>query len=183
MASDQKPPVIEESQRVAIKYSLTRWDLLRWNIYLVNRNRTIWVMLLGLNALTTFQYLNAPEMAERTLGFTILYVIVWFALMASIVWSVTVLSLALPVAFKKHKGLLGEHELEIQHEGLVERTAFNEAIHRWAGFHKVVNTRRFLLIYVTDNTAHIVPRRCFPSEQELKHFETVLRSRLSSSKA
>lgn len=139
-------------------------------------------MLLGLNSLITFQNLNAPEMAERTLGFTILYVIVWFLLMSSIVWSVTVLSLALPVAFKKHKGLLGEHELEIQHDGLVERTAFNEAIHRWAGFHKVVKTRKFLLIYVTDNMAHIVPRRCFPSDEDLNRFEAVLRRHLPSAK-
>jgi YcxB-like protein len=182
MTPDQKPPVIEESQRVAIKYSLTRWDLLRWNIYLVNRNRTIWVMLIGLNSLITFQNLNAPEMAERTLVVTILFVIVWFALMTAIVWSVTVLSLALPVAFKKHKGLLGEHELEIQQEGLVERTAFNEAIHRWAGFHKVVRTRGYLIIYVTDNTAHIVPRRCFPSDHELNHFESALRRHLPFSK-
>jgi len=74
------------------------------------------------------------------------------------------------VMFKKYRGFLGDHELEIRDEGLVERTDVNESIHRWAGFHKLVTTGRYLYIYVTDHNVHIVPRRYFASEQDQRAF-------------
>jgi hypothetical protein len=56
----------------------------------------------------------------------------------------------------------------------MERTDVNESLHRWAGFHKIVSTGKYLYIYVTDNNAHVVPRRYFGSEQEERLFRDEL---------
>jgi len=82
--------------------------------------------------------------------------------------------------FRKYRGFLGEHELEVRDEGLVERTDVNESLHRWSGFHKIVKTTRYLYIYVTDNNVHIVPRRCFASEQEQRAFLDEIQRHISA---
>ena len=76
----------------------------------------------------------------------------------------------------KGKGVLGEHTLEITDDGLIETTEYNRSLHRWAGIHKVTESRRFLWIYVTDTLAHIVPRRRPLIEGDLRLFEDQMRT-------
>ena len=78
---------------------------------------------------------------------------------------------------KKHQGVLGQHELEMRDEGLIERTEFNESLHRWTGFHRVVSSGGYLYIYVTDRNVHVVPKRSFPSEGAVMLFRTDLERR------
>jgi hypothetical protein len=42
----------------------------------------------------------------------------------------TMLMMACTVMLKKYRGLIGEHELEIRDEGLLERTDVNESLHQ-----------------------------------------------------
>jgi len=114
--------------------------------------------------------LRRPEMSARPMGFKIFYAVFFPAAMFCVVGLATMVLMSFMVMFKKHRGSLGDHELEIRDEGLAERTDVNESLHRWAGFHKVVTTSRYLYIYVTDNNVHIVPRRYFASEEDLNAF-------------
>ena len=120
--------------------------------------------------------LRTPELAAHPIGFKIFYAIFFTAAMFCIVGLAMMLMMVCIVMFKKFRGSLGDHELEIQDEGLVERTDVNESLHRWAGFHKIVRTNRYLYIYVTDNKVHIVPRRYFASEQQERTFRETLES-------
>ena len=85
--------------------------------------------------------------------------------------------------FRKYRGLLGQHELEIRDDGLVERTDVNESLHRWTGFHKVVTTRRFLYIYVTDSNFHIVPKKSFASKPDALLFQSEIEKRMKDAGA
>lgn len=167
---------------MSLKYSLTRWDILRWHIYVLLSNRILMALFLVTSLFLVWSDLRRPELAARTVGFKIFYVIFFTLIMFCIIGSITMVMLACVVMFKKFRGSLCDHELEIKDEGLVERTDVNETLHRWSGFHKIVRTGRYLYIYVTDNNVRIVPRRYFSSEQQERAFRETLESHMRSAK-
>ena len=52
---------------------------------------------------------------------------------------------------------MGEHRLEIENDGLTERTDVNETKTLWRGMERVASTKTHTFIYVTSLSAHIIP--------------------------
>jgi hypothetical protein len=179
MTSPSLPDDVGARRLRTVKYALNRWDILRWQLYVLIHNRVLvafgLVVCLGL----VWHDLGTPELAARSTGFKVFYGVLFTALMFTVLGLVTTALLFCMVLLRKYRGFLGEHELEIQADGLVERTAVNESLHRWAGFHKIVTTNRYLYIYVTDTSVHIVPRRSFASEDELRAFRGELERQIN----
>ncbi len=171
-------PGIATPPHLAVKYSLTRPDILRWHFYVLTHNRVLIAFGLILSLGFVWHDLSTPDLAASSIVFKVFYAVVFTAIMLSIMASLTMLMMACMVMFKKYRGFLGDQELEIREDGLVERTDVNESVHRWAGFHKFVSTRRYFYVYVTDNSAHVVPRRCFASEQEQNAFRDEIKKRI-----
>jgi hypothetical protein len=180
MTPPPTPPVIDPARPTTIRYSITRWDILRWQLYVLLRNRVLIAFGLVVTLGLVWNDLRGAEMAARSLGFKVSYAILFTATMFFGVGLATMALMACMVMFKKFRGFLGDHELEIRDDGLVERTDVNESVHRWAGFHKIVTTGRYLYIYVTDNNVHIVPRRYFASEQEQRAFQEEIRKHINA---
>jgi YcxB-like protein len=172
------PPVIDAPRRT-VRYSITRWDILRWQFYLLIRNRVLIVFGLIASLALVWNDLRTPEMSTRPVGFKVFYAGFFTGAMFCVVGFGTMAITSCMIMFKKYRGFLGDHELEIREDGLVERTDVNESVHRWAGFHKLVATGRYLYIYVTDNNVHIVPRRYFASEQEQRAFQDEIQRHIS----
>lgn len=84
---------------------------------------------------------------------------------------------ALNMFLSKGKGMVGEHQLEITEEGLKERTDFNCTINTWDGMGGIKETGSFFLLFVTDHTAHLVPKNKPLSEGDLKVFIEQLRQK------
>ena len=57
-----------------------------------------------------------------------------------------------------NKGTLGEHELEIDDNGLVERTEVTETRQSWHGVERIVETDEHAFIYVSSMMAHVIPK-------------------------
>lgn len=182
MTPSPLPPVVAEPQFKRLKYSLTRWDILRWQSYLMVRNRVLIGFGLVVSLALAWNDLRTPELAANSAGFKVFYAAFLTVGMFCVVGLMTMVLMSLMVVFKKYRGLLGEHELEIRDDGLVERTDVNESLHRWAGFHKIARSRRHLYVYVTDNNVHIVPRRGFGSEQEEEAFRSELERRVAAAR-
>ena len=166
-----------------VKYSLTRADLFRWQIRQLFRNRIVWAFTVIPAGATVWSVVTGEQIATRGLGFKMFAgafaAFFIFACMAAIQLLVV---LCLLFA-KQHRGLLGEHELELRDEGLLERTPFNESMHRWSGFERVISTRDVLYIFVTDTMVHIVPTRAFSSAAEAARFvDEILRRTRAANK-
>lgn len=58
----------------------------------------------------------------------------------------------------KNKGVLGLHEIEIDPQGLTERTDVNDSKYTWHGVETIAETDDYLFIYITTMTAHIIPK-------------------------
>jgi hypothetical protein len=178
MVKHMTPPPIILSQPKTVKYSLNRGDILRWQLYALMRNRTLIFFGLFLSLFLAWNDLRAPDLASRLIGFKILFALFLTIMMFCAVGLGTMSLMACMITFRRYKGLLGHHELEIRDEGLVERTDVNESLHRWSGFHKIASTGRYLFIYVTDNNVHVVPRRYFASKGEQQAFRDELERRI-----
>jgi hypothetical protein len=171
MTPPPTPPVINAPHGRSIKYSLARGDIFRWHFYLLRRNRVLTIFILIASLAMAWNDLRTPQFAAYSIAVKIVYTIFLIGFMFCFVGFSTMVVMSFTVMFKKFRGFLGEHELEIRDDGLVERTSFNESLHRWAGFQKIVRTRRYLYIYVTDNNVHMVPRHYFASKQEEQAFQ------------
>jgi len=57
-----------------------------------------------------------------------------------------------------NRGILGNHELEIIPEGLIERTPVSEQRLSWAGIDRIEADSEYSYIYVGTNAAHVVPK-------------------------
>lgn len=145
-----------------------------WHVYVMFHNRILVGFFVVVNSFLLWSNFRAPVVADRTIGYKMFYSVFATLLLTGFAIGGTLFVMFLTVLTKKFRGILGEHELEIQEEGLIERTEFNQTVYRWKGFHKIVATRKHLYIYVTDNNAHIVPRRCFASVIEEQMFRSEL---------
>src|SRR6266436_2990222 len=103
------------------KYAISRGDLLRVQLHVLVRNRLLIGFLLICNALVAFSDLRQPNVAALPLVVKGLYVFSNVIMLFAIVSVVCVVMLALLLATRKHRGVLGEHTLEITDNGLVER--------------------------------------------------------------
>lgn len=126
--------------------------------------------------------LRAPEFDHYPIMVKILTAVVFVGLVIGGMICLTTLFALLAIYSGKHQGLVGEHILEIHDEGLFERTEFNQSVHRWSGFAKVLQTRKLLLIYVTDALVHVVPMRAFPSKQQARAFVEEIEKRVKIAK-
>ena len=163
------------------RYSLSRWDLLCTQLYGISRNPVMIPSMIVISTFVGFLDLQQPEMAARPLAFKVFFIVVFDVVFTALILAVTIVLLWPMILFRKHRGLVGEHTLEITPLGLVERTEFNEGLHRWHGIHKIVRTRRYLYVWVTDSNLHCVPMRSFASEEAAKLFQDELEVRRTSS--
>jgi hypothetical protein len=152
-------------------YALKRWDVFRTQIYGLSRNRAYVSLLIILSTFVAVSNLQQPEIAAHSLVFKVVLGIVFGAIFVTLIWTVTLIALLLMTLLQRHQGVLGKHTLEVTPPGLVERTEFNETLHRWPGIHKIVRTRRYLYLWVFDSMVHAVPVRSFESEDAARLFQ------------
>lgn len=182
MVLNETPPKIEAAEQVTVRYSLGRGDIFRAHLHQLMRNRvlvTIFVLLaVGMACLQ----LKEPHISGHSAAFKVFFVTLFSFVVFTIVTCVQIVLLFCLVLFRKQRGLLGEHELQIREEGLWERTDVNETLNRWVGFHKVYRMGGLLFVYVTDTQLHIVPRRSFSSEELCRSFQMELERRVANAK-
>ena len=160
--------------RRAITYRLTRWDL--WANFLTIFLRS-WIIQVFIVVAMLFNgwLFVGPGITTRPFFLTVLkgvlFLITFVGLMV-----VCQCVLGLATAFLlKQSGLVGQHVLEITEAGLIERTEFNETLHKWPAVCRILSVCGYLYIYVSDNNSHQVPKRCF-SAQEIADFEADVRA-------
>lgn len=176
MNTIDSPPVIAHS----VRFTLNRWDVLRCRLWVAVHNpKLVAIILIMCIAVPAVTY-HTPEGT----GFSLLYCAFYFLIMTTLMLVVNVvfqiLFQAVWVCANKNRGVIGDHELIIRAEGLVERTPFNDSLHRWAGFHKVAASRNYLFVFVTDNIVHYIPFRVFATNEDAMSFRAELQRRANA---
>jgi hypothetical protein len=94
-------------------------------------------------------------------------------------WAVQLGFTALQLISKSNHQILTKHVIELREKGFYESTAYGEHLYYWAGLVKAVRRPGMIAIYITQHTAHIVPRRAFATSEEAKAFLMAVRARLA----
>lgn len=81
----------------------------------------------------------------------------------------------------RNKALLTRHVVELHDDAFYEETEFNKGFHYWPGIAKVVHRPGFAAVYVNALAAHIIPRRAFASDTQLREFVAAIRDRMRNS--
>jgi hypothetical protein len=167
------PPVI--GPIATITYDLTRGDLFVNSLTVLFRNRILQVIVFGM-LLFNGCVVVMPKVGKIPTGQLWFEVAFWFILMIGIFVALQ-LFVALALAFvQKQQGVVGQHTLEITEQGLVERTAFNDTLHKWPSICRICSQFGYVFIYVSDTNSHQVPVRRV-NEGQLEFFLTALRAR------
>lgn len=70
----------------------------------------------------------------------------------------------------KTKGVLGEHTIVINKEGLRETTSFNDTLHYWGSIVGIFQNKQYIFIKLNQVLVHVIPRQSFPSQEEDERF-------------
>jgi hypothetical protein len=179
MNAQTAPPVIPR----AIQFSLSRWDVVFCRLWVLAHNgKLMAICLLMAVGYPILSYrrpdgVRYPESIRFPTAHFFVYFAFTFAALACLIIVTQILFHTLWVFVNKNRGVVGEHTIEIQDDGLLEKTAVNQSLHRWAGFHKIQASRSYLFVFVTDNIVHYIPLRSFASAEAAKDFREELQRR------
>ena len=166
------PPLIVPHRMIT--YQLTRWDLFANWFTIFLRSRILQVFLIAIMILNAGLILG-PGLRTRPVSHTVFEGVIYLiGLVGVLIVFQGMLGFANAFLLKQ-RGLVGQHVLEITEQGLVERTEFNETLHKWSSICRILSIWGYLFIYVSDNNSHQVPKRGF-SSQEISEFEKDLRA-------
>lgn len=167
--SESLNPPIERVR--TITYMLTRRDLLANQTAALVHNRVVQVFaILGMVLVAGLVIMARPDSVLLTLAVVSAVVAAWIGVLLFAI-GLTVMA---TVFLLKHRGVLGEHVLEITERGLLEKTDYGETLAKWHSIYRIRSTRWFLYIYLNELQFHPVPKRYFSKEQIIG-FESELR--------
>src|SRR4030095_10396430 len=148
---------------IHVTYRNTLADLLWFNFHHAVRSPTNIALVLGLMGMIALIFFQARPKDESLL----VNIIVFFILEGAALLAYALLTgflVLLQVASKKNKTVLTEHTLELRDDALVTETAYAKTECKWATVQRLRRTRDYLFIYVSANSANLVPRRAFADE-------------------
>ncbi|MCX5658394.1 MAG: YcxB family protein [Planctomycetota bacterium] len=152
-------------------YQLTRLDLAEMSVSQMFRSRYNFYFLLGMTVTVATTCTTIFGFSDEWSMLALL--VEWLRVAAQFLLTVIpvlILIRVLRAFVLRQKGVVGTHTLTITELGLVEKTAYNETLHRWMTLLQVRMSRRCVLIFVKPGLVHAVPIRSFASAEEMKKF-------------
>ena len=69
-----------------------------------------------------------------------------------------------------NRGLLGNHSISIDAEGVTEKTSVGETRTDWSGIEKIDEDGQYVYLYVSVRQAHVIPKKAFTSTNDVEKF-------------
>ena len=130
-----------------------------------------WVVIIFIAIISYFPATSATadqSLAIKLLTYAIVFGTVWlFSFIVSRL--IHFLNMVIRPDQKGLSGILCQHTITIDPEGLTEVTPVNQGKHYWKGIYRIDTTPEHIFIYIQQNMAHAIPKRFFasPSEADL----------------
>jgi len=167
------PPVLPQTL-ASIKFSISLFDLIKCRLWVIHHN----AFLLGINIffslLIPFQNLGRLkadlDSAQAVMITFLIFAVITFCVLIT-------LNVVVQILFTlvgKNQGVLGDHEIQVRDDGLIETTPTSASSYNWAGFQKFRASPNFFFLYVSGNIVHYVPKRCFASVAAAAQFRELI---------
>jgi hypothetical protein len=79
-------------------------------------------------------------------------------------------------------GPLGKHIAEIGVNGIKENIHGREENHSWADITKIIQDKKYFYFHWSEISAHVIPKRAFENDEELKSFFSIVSDYFSKEK-
>ncbi len=87
---------------------------------------------------------------------------------------------ALSMISRKNKTFLTDSTIELTDNGIITEDRYERSERVWDNIQRLIRTKRFILVYVSQRQAIVVPRRAFLNDQEWDSFYEILKSHYRS---
>ena len=143
----QAPAPSSKDLTPTLAYTLTRWDMFVNHTIATLHNRLIHVlMVLG----TIFiEFAALGSLSHASPGAMVVVALFVLVVMSCVLGGAVALVCLITAFMFKHRGVVGEHELQITERGLIERTEFNETLTNgppFAGFAPLPSSCRYMSV-------------------------------------
>ena len=159
-----------------LRYTLTRWDLFRAGLRGLVGQRVLLIVAVPLLVFVWWSSFTYDENRSLPLPVRITVATLSSATCAGVGVLAGVLILAAQSFFRRDRGVLGEHTLEITEEGLVESTDVNRSLANWRTLFRIRERGRYAYVYISDGNAHVIPKARRPLEGSVAEFLTELQA-------
>jgi hypothetical protein len=140
-----------------IRYTLSRRDLLRANLQIQTRSRFLWFAWAALTLFVSHSWLTDGKYDNRTLGYKITMVVILAIMYLITLFGLTTIVTSIAIILRKHLGVIGEHSLAIEEDGLSEVTDHNVSRSKWSSYHKTRVSGSFAFLYISESHFHLIP--------------------------
>ncbi|MFA5204768.1 MAG: YcxB family protein [Lentisphaeria bacterium] len=166
-----------------IRYNLTRWDLFTGHWQAMRFSRALHCVLAILGLFIIYSGFTDSQVSESSFLGRLCYTVYWLFLAFGFGFLCALAASALNILLGSGKGLVGEHQLALTDEGLEESTEFNRSLHTWAGLRSLKETRFFYFLFVTENLAHMIPKKKPLLEGDLTSFIEEFKAKMKVAKS
>lgn len=156
-----------------VVYNNSFGDSLKFNIYHQSRN-PFTIVFSTIIALLFLPWQSFKPLNALNLMIIVLWVVVFYLLYVLI--NIFFLLIILP--FSKNKSFLTTHKINLNDESLIEETKWGTTIYKWNGIHKLKKTKRYLYIYLSPTSAHIIPKKSFSTIDEYNIFVDYIQNKI-----
>ncbi len=159
-----------------IKFGNHFIDIVWFSFYQMPRMRSTQIML-GI-LLLVVGYTSGDIVSQASLslfGKVVVFIVVVLSLFLALIM-INFLSLAFTHLVSSHSRLLvrSEKRMEISESGMIAETEMGRSEMNWSGIEKIHQTRKYILIYISDKAAIVIPKRCFDSQVQAENFYSYL---------
>ncbi len=150
--------------------NINRSDILRFNLSVIPKMKSTYYTVLVFGACAAVFLLWKEGIPTNANG---LFKIAFVSLcggVGAIIGGTVVSLISILFMSSATNGILGEHHYEISEKGLYEKTIANEGLSKWSGIIEIKESGGYLLFQISGYLFHIIPKRCFSSNEEYSSF-------------
>jgi len=168
------------------EYQLNKEDLIDFNVFHITYSKSArrslflqrYILSLSFLVLPFFlrQFTNIPLVYWLAV-FILLYVY-WVAFYPKRLNKLVSKKISKMLAEGKNNSVVGAHNLTISEDGIVDRSEQTEAKTQYSTIENIVEDKKHIFIYVSANSAHIIPITIFENVDQKNEFLAFLRQRI-----
>ena len=163
----------------SIRYTLTRGDLLAFQTRALSHSRPLIVLASFCFVAVVLLNVWHPPVEHRSAGLNIAGAIITALVLSVLVGAIAYVFLVITVWTSNYGSVLSEQTVRITEEGLWTTSEAGEGTLKWTGIHRIVSTKRLLIIFVNGTSARIIPKRCFTTPQAAEDFEREMKGNIA----
>lgn len=161
-----------------IRYTNTLGDLVRFNLYHLSRMGVVQVLIVVLVGIHVSTFGVDILELDQPLAIRIASFVLSLAILFGVLVALELLVLFLSYKPAKNRSILTDHVLRITDDGIVEETPLSSSTVAWSAIPRIAQNSRYLFVYVQQNSAHVVPKRAFPSSADATAFYETVEKRI-----